>query len=62
MKKTIPNDSVIVARIPIQMKKMISLYARLNNKKPSKFIRDLIAREINRLESLQGQNEDYLIL
>lgn len=62
MKKTIPNDSVMVVRIPIQMKKMISHYARLNNKKPSKFIRDLIAKEIYRLELLQGQNEYYLIL
>ena len=62
MKKTIPNDSVIVARIPNQMKKMISHYARLNNKKPSSFIRDLIAKEINRLEFSQGENKDYLIL
>jgi hypothetical protein len=62
MKKTIPNDATTVVRIPYQLKKLIAQYAKSDNMKPSKFIRDLIAKEINRLELSQGQNEDYLIL
>lgn len=42
MKKTIPNDSVTVVRIPNQLKKLIAYYSKLDNIKPSKFIREII--------------------
>lgn len=42
MKKTIPNDSATVVRIPYQLKKLIAHYAKSDNIKPSKFIRETI--------------------
>lgn len=62
MKKTIPNDSATVVRIPYQLKKLIAHYAKSDNIKPSKFIRETIWTEIKRLEQLKDENIENTVL
>ena len=57
-----PNDSVIVVRIPNQLKKLIAYYSKLDNIKPSKFVRETIWTEINRLEQLKDENIKNTVL
>lgn len=57
-----PNDSVTVVRIPNQLKKLIAQYAKSDNIKPSKFIREIIWTEIKRLELLKEENIENTVL